>query len=1125
MAATADSTDVAPFEVTGALPEGRVALEASAGTGKTWTIAALVVRYVAEGRARLDELLVVTFTRAATAELRDRIRSRLALAQRHLDTVVAGAARDHDDPVVALLADAPDDEVAARARRVARALADFDAATITTIHGFCHQVLAASGFAGDVDGSGTLVEEVDDLVRAATRDVLVSQWADRPVVDHDARPALRTAEDVARVALRDPGAALRPDPDGDDVDGEPPGAVALAHLAGDLRRVVDDRKRDRGLLTFDDLLTRLADSLSDAEAGPTILAAMRARYRVALIDEFQDTDPVQWAILGRIFADRTLVLIGDPKQAIYRFRGADVHAYLEAVGHPDTRRWTLGTNHRSDQRLVEAVNRLFAGTTFGDDGIRHRSVAAAHTDDRLVEGEDRPACLQVRVVHDTGGADDLRRRVAEDLAAQVTGLLASRAEIVDDDAPGGRREVQPGDCAVLVRANAQADAVKAALAEAGVHAVINGVGSVLETPAATDWMRLLEALERPSSPTRVRALALSPLVGDSPAEVADADDVAVAVMHDRAHRWARVADDHGIATLVRAVQRETDLVPRMLGTEGGERYLADFEHIAELLHTMASAERLGPAALLAWLVDQQSRTDELPPDQRARRLESDARAVQVLTIHRAKGLQFPVVFCPYLMGSGMYPRVPFVHHDADTGQAVIDLGSSREQEARAGARREDDGELLRLLYVALTRAEHRLVLWWFPINARSHAYKWAAISRLLFCEDRPDGRVVANRPAPTLDLADLGRHFDAAIGRLGHGARWDPVPDVPTAVAWRPPASAPDQPVARTFTGDVDRTWQRASYSALTRPAPRRQVDSTPDAVPARADEDDVEAAAPPPPDLTGHHDLPLGDQPAGAAFGTVVHAVVEHVDLAAPDLDAAVADEVARQARRGGLAIPDPAGLAAGLATALRTPLGPDIGEGTLAGVDRGDRLDELEFELPLAHGDGHVTLAAVAGLLREHLPADDPFVAYPDALEDRDLARFVRGFLTGSIDLVLRRRGDDGPVFHVVDHKTNRLYGADEPGTTWHYRPAALAEAMVHSHYPLQALLYQVALHRYLRWRLAGYEPDRHLGATGYLFLRGMVGPDAPRVDGQPCGVMAWRPPTTLVTALSALLQEGRG
>ena len=151
-------------------------------------------------------------------------------------------------------------------------------------------------------------------------------------------------------------------------------------------------------------------------------------------------------------------------------------------------------------------------------------------------------------------------------------------------------------------------------------------------------------------------------------------------------------------------------------------------------------------------------------------------------------------------------------------------------------------------------------------------------------------------------------------------------------------------------------------------------------------------------------------------------------------------------------------------------------------------------------------------------------PFSASPDALDDRDLARLVRGFLPGSIDLVLRRRTHAGPVFHVIDHKTNRLYGADEVGSTWHYRPDALVDAMAHSHYPLQALLYQVALHRYLRWRLAGYDPDRHLGATGYLFLRGMVGPDAPRVDDQPCGVMAWRPPTALVTDLSALLEEGR-
>jgi exodeoxyribonuclease V beta subunit len=1115
--------EITPFDVLEPLPAGRLALEASAGTGKTWTIAALVLRYVAHGEATLDELLVVTFTRAATAELRDRIRRRLAAAHAHLGAVAAGAPNSSDDAVLTELGNGPPEEIRKRAGLVAAALASFDAATITTIHGFCHRVLAASGFAGDVDGSGQLTEDVDELVRAATSDLLVSHWADTPVEQQSDRPKPPVAQDIATLALREPDATIRPD----HRDREAPAkGRALARIAHDARTHVDRRKRALGLVTFDDLLTRLHRSLVDPVAGEAIRSGMRRRYAVALIDEFQDTDPTQWAILRDLFADRALILIGDPKQAIYRFRGADVQAYLDAVDHPGTDRATLTTNHRSDQRLVTAVNRLFAGTSFGDDRIVHREVAAAHQHDRLTFPDGVRPVLQVRALLEASSADGSRARIADDLAAELSRLLVAGAEVADAVADGGVRPLVPGDCAVLVRSNVQADQVKAALTGVGVHAVINGVGSVLDSAAARDWQQLLEALERPSSPSRVRALALSPVVGRSPAEVADLDELAEARQHDRAHRWARVADERGVASLIRTIQRETALLPRLLGEEGGERWLADFEHVGELLHGAAASERLGPSALIGWLTDQASRTDELPPDQRARRLESDARAVQILTIHRAKGLQFPVVFCPFVMSTGMSPRVPHRFRDPVTGDPVIDVGSAEAGSAGRRVREEDLGEQLRLLYVAMTRAEHRLVTWWWPFNTGKKGYCDSALSKLLFCSDDDRGRVRGDRKAPVLDIGpELAGELDRAVERLGADAEWVEVPDTPAAVDWQLPEETPAEPVARTFTGRIDRTWQRASYSGLIRPRPRSLVIGTPDAVPGRDDEDDLDAApAAAAADLDLHRRLPLDEQPAGASFGTVVHAVLEHVDLAADPLADAVAEETVRQVRRGGLAVDDPSGLAGGLVAALRTPLGPGFDDVTLAGTRRRDRLDELEFELPLAHGDGRVSLAAIAELLRVHLPADDPFAVYPDQLDDRTLARDVHGYLTGSIDLVLRRTGPDGVVFHVIDHKSNRLYAREDTGSTWHYRPAAMIEVMQRSHYLLQALLYQAALHRFLRWRQPGYDPARHLGAVGYTFLRGMIGPETPLVGGMRCGVLAWQPPVALVTGLSQLLEEGR-
>jgi len=276
----------------------------------------------------------------------------------------------------------------------------------------------------------------------------------------------------------------------------------------------------------------------------------------------------------------------------------------------------------------------------------------------------------------------------------------------------------------------------------------------------------------------------------------------------------------------------------------------------------------------------------------------------------------------------------------------------------------------------------------------------------------------------------------------------------------------------------------------------------------------------------------PLADLPGGTAFGTLVHHVLERVDTSAADLPGELRARCAEAAGYvTGLGI-EPDVLADALLPALHTPCGPLLGGRTLAQVAPGDRLAELDLELPLAGGDldarRPATLGDVAALLRTHLPPDDPFVAYADrldALHDDPATRpgALHGYLTGSIDAVLRADVDGDTRYVVVDYKTNRLGPPDEPLTAWHYRPEAMRVAMLDAHYPLQLLLYTVGLHRFLRWRLPGYDPDRHLGGGAYLFVRGMCGPATPVVDGSPCGVVSWRPPSALVAALSALL-DGR-
>ena len=266
---------------------------------------------------------------------------------------------------------------------------------------------------------------------------------------------------------------------------------------------------------------------------------------------------------------------------------------------------------------------------------------------------------------------------------------------------------------------------------------------------------------------------------------------------------------------------------------------------------------------------------------------------------------------------------------------------------------------------------------------------------------------------------------------------------------------------------------------------------------------------------------------PGGADVGDLLHRLLEATDFASVDLGAELGTRLAEQRRRRDVDIGDTDAAIAGLVGAIETPLGPLLDELRLRDVAAADRLDELGFELPLVGGDtptGTLALSDLASLLETHLPADDPLAGYANRLRDPLIGWGLRGYLTGTLDLVLRTRAEDGSArYALVDYKSNWLGAEGEALSAWHYRPAALANAMQRAHYPLQALLYLAALHRYLRGRLPGYDADRHLAGILYLFLRGMTGPATPRVDGHPCGVFAWRPPTSLIEALSDLLDRG--
>ncbi|MEA2247791.1 MAG: exodeoxyribonuclease beta subunit, partial [Solirubrobacteraceae bacterium] len=759
-----DVTDVRPFDVCGPLPTGVTVLEASAGTGKTYTIAALAARYVADGTP-LHELLLVTFTRMATGELRDRVRERLVSAEQALDRALAGAPPSDSDEVHRLLAEGTREEVGMRRDRLARALADFDAATIATTHGFCQEVLGGLGIAGDVDPDGVFVEDTSDLLDEVVDDLYVRRFH-----RHGAPPFKRSeAHRIASIAVANPAARIEPSDAAEDTV-----PAMRRRLAEAVRKELDERKRRIGVMTYDDLLTRLDETLC-GPGGEAVAARLRERYRVVLVDEFQDTDPVQWDIMRRAFGEGggTLVLIGDPKQAIYAFRGADVYAYLEAARTAGARA-TLQVNWRSDQGLIDAYDTMFRGAKLGHEGIVYREVRAPECNQApRLSGAPDGAPLRVRVVdrddpsvgttpQGYARAAPARDHIAKDLAADLVALLSSQAEIEvrsDDGARLRSERVRPRHAAVLVRTHRIASDIRDELEAAGIPAVINGAGSVFATTPAREWLRLLEALERPTSTVRARSAALTPFLGWTTERVASAEDDAWEEVHRRLHDWGRLLRVKGVAALTETITLVERLPGRILRMADGERRLTDLRHIGQLLHAAATAEQMGITALTSWLRRRVAEAEQDTGDEeRSRRLESDAEAVQVLTIHRSKGLEFPIVYYPYLWEPGYIPKgEPVSFHDPDASdERAIDVGMQGGDFHRHKRQHilEQRGEDLRLAYVALTRAQHQAVVWW----AGSWDSRDSALVRLLFARDA-EGNVASSGSSPPTD-ADVVARFE-----------------------------------------------------------------------------------------------------------------------------------------------------------------------------------------------------------------------------------------------------------------------------------------------------------------------------------------------------------------------------
>ncbi|HEY3531321.1 MAG TPA: UvrD-helicase domain-containing protein [Nocardioides sp.] len=1095
------------FDLAGPLPTGTTLLEASAGTGKTFTVAALVARYVAEQGVPLDQLLVITFGRAASQELRERVRDQLVQAERAL---ADPASADRDHPVVATLLER---DVELRHRRLRDALASFDSATIATTHQFCQTVLRSLGVAGDTDTGAALVESLDDLVTEVVDDVYLRCFGQ---LTTDPPFSRATALTLAHTVVGDAHARLAAVDDPSTGSGQRPESEAGQRVAfaTEVRDEIDRRKRRLGILSYDDLLGRLADALISDDAPAC--ERMRQRWRIVLVDEFQDTDPKQWEVLDRAFSGHaTMVLIGDPKQAIYAFRGGDVVTYLGAAATATTQA-TLDVNRRSDADLLSRLQVVLRGAALGDERIVVRDVTAAHQGSRLV-GAPSPSPFRLRQVERRGfklakgliRADDARRHIATDCAGDIAALLAS-------DATWDGEPIQARHVAVLVGEWSQAELVRRALADRGVPAVVGGGTKLLTSPAGDEWLCLLEALEQPHRAGRVRACALTSFLGRTLTELDAGGDALTDEIADRLRGWALLLRGRGVAALFEATE-ERGLTARVLGTVGGERLLTDLRHVAQTLHETSRREHLGLTGLLEWLRSER----EASSQERVRRLDSDAAAVQITTVHQSKGLEYPVVHLPFVSMKYVWPVDVARYHDAD-GTRMLDVagGGSVWAEHERAHLGEEAGEELRDLYVALTRAQSQVVTWWAPTRNTPDG----GLHRLLFGRqpgqaDVPDSQGVKDDPYVTKILG--------LLDELG-----GPSPELSVISSGAPAAVA--DPVgelaARVFDRDVDTEWRRTSYSGLIRVQEQPTGVSSEAEVEPRDDEYDAEEPAAFATETHPGVPSPMAELPSGASLGSLVHGVLELADPEAPDLRDELLAQTREQLHWWPVGV-EPDEIADALLPSQHTPLGPLASGLRLVDIPLRDRLCELDFEFPLTGGDrpaasrAGVRLGDVAGLLRTHLATDDPLASYADQLVGPLGEQALRGYLSGSIDVVLRvpgaRDADAGHRYVVVDYKTNLLGEPGTPVTSADYGRAEMAGAMLHSHYPLQALLYSVVLHRFLRWRLPAYDPESHLGGVLYLFLRGMCGRETPVVDGHVAGIFDWSPPAALVSDLSDLLE----
>ncbi|MPS95863.1 exodeoxyribonuclease V subunit beta [Comamonas sp.] len=1228
-------------------------IEASAGTGKTWTIAALYLRLVLghgadKGFARAlmpPDILVMTFTRAATRELSDRIRARLIEAVQCFRGEAEPAAHD------SFLRDLRDAyaegaERDAAAWRLDMAAQCMDDAAIHTIDAWCQRMLREHAFDSgnlfdetlEADEGRRQTEAAQDYWRQQCYplsgdelEVALQVWPDVHALVKDMQSLLREnvpavagvgslgecitqtrAERAQRLQVLADGWEAKAERMLRWIEGELDGRAALwdkrklqaryytgwfaaltvwaqdplnqplelsdsarkrlcpegmaeafkgstmdlllpvefaeleqllqalaqlpsLHVALRLHAAVHVRqrllwlKRQAGTFGFADMLQRLDAALA-GDNGPALQAGILAQYPVALIDEFQDTSPLQYRLFDQIYrtadnrADSALLLIGDPKQSIYGFRGADIYSYLQARQATEGRHYVLDTNFRSTQALVDAVNQWFvqAEVREGEGAFMFRagqsnplpfeSVRANGRKELLMQGRQRMAALTIAWDGSSDAPlsnDDIRRRGAEFCASQIVQWLTDGGTgFVQCDQPLQR--LRPADIAVLVRTGKEATAVRRALARRDVASVyLSDQDSVFASGEAQDLLLWLRAVAAPLDGLAVRAGLATPMMGLSFDELAwlasddEAFDARSELLKELHSLWLRL----GVLAMLRQTLYRFELPARWLQDAGGERRLTNYLHLAELLQA-ASAELEGEQALIRWLATQ-IENPGAAGDAQIVRLESDADLVKVVTVHKSKGLEYPLVCLPFggsfrpVDGKAAYLSLPVQTDGAPARELVLDYDDAQLAQADKERLRED----LRLLYVALTRPRHALWMGLAPMK-RGHGKNCAN-------EQGAAGYLLAG--AVSQSAAGWRASIQALGERCTHIAVVDLPAELPLPSRYVPSQALPALAAAPVYAAQFDRRWGIGSFSSLTRAMAAPSLPVLPVAPQSPAEDERALQAREALPDLDVIDDVMIA-LPAlsGAAAGARSDAAVWHRFMRGPvvgnflhdqlewlaaegfalqsrddpDNSEPLAARLLRRCERAGRK-EQAADVLQWLRAVVHQPLAP-LGV-SLSQLGDGDALlPEMEFWLPARR----LSAPHIDALCRRHILPGQPRPVLPE--------RELHGMLMGFADLVFHHDGR----YWVLDYKTNHL-GLDGAA----YAPQSLEQAMLQHRYDVQAALYLLALHRLLQSRLgAAYDPREQLGGALYFFLRGL--------DGEAAGMHVLKPPLALLQALQALL-----